>query len=118
MPTPVPPIITWTDVIAIAAELSSTPVPTQTAILAMVGVQVGAKNWMGLQKFGQQYLAAHLGTLSRKRGEGPTSEKSAGGLSESYQSLLQFGNLGLSAYGVEYERLLYMTPAALGMVAR
>lgn len=109
--------ITWPDVVAIAPELAATDPTAQTAILAIVSRQVADPDaWGSYFDDAAKYLAAHYGTLSRSRGKGPISDESVGQLSRSYAPLLQFGMLGQTAYGVEYQRLSRLTPAALGAV--
>lgn len=109
--------IAWSDVVNIAPELSTTPVGTQTAILGIVSRQVAnADVWGDLQDNASAYLAAHLATLTRRLGNGPTASEGVGPLNRSYQSLLQFGLLGQTAYGAEYLRLARLTTAVLGSV--
>jgi len=103
-------VITWQDVLNVAPELSVTPAPMQTAVLAMVADQVPEVRWHARQATGQAYLAAHLATLTGRRGNGPVSSQSAGGLSQSYVALMEFGAIGLTSYGVEFARLLNMLP--------
>lgn len=110
-------IITWQDVVNVSPEMVRTPLPAQTEILIAVGLQVPVNQWGKLQAQGQAYLAAHLGTLARRRGDGPTTSKSAGGLSQSFASLTALGALGMTSYGVEYQRLIRLLPTiAFGMV--
>jgi hypothetical protein len=109
--------ITWQDVVDIAPELSTIATGTQTKILAMVGRQVAnVDNWGELIDDASAYLAAHLATLTQKLGNGPTASEGVGPLNRSYVSLLQFGMLGQTSYGIEYLRLARMTPAVLGSV--
>lgn len=108
--------ITWDDVVAIAPELSTTGDATRTSILAGVHLQVVTDTWGDLDAQGAAYLAAHLATLTKLRGKGPVTAEAEDRLSRSYADLTKFGPLGLTAYGVEYERLLYLLPTALGAV--
>ena len=111
------PVITWADVLNVAPELASTPAPMQTAVLTAVGDQVPLLMWPQGQANAQAWLAAHLVTISRKRGDGPKTSQSTGPVSQSLASMIQFGQLGLTSYGVEYQRLVRMNPSvAFGAV--
>lgn len=114
-----PLVITWQNVVNIAPELAKVPEPAQTEILNFVEAQVPIERWQSRQAIGQTYLAAHLGTLRRRRGEGPVASQNDGGLSESDHSLLAAdGMLGQSSYGIEYLRLIrLLSRVAFGMVA-
>lgn len=104
-------------VIDVAAELSTAPAGQQRAILDMVDRQVAdVEIWGFFLDDGARYLAAHLGTLAKAKGKGPVTAEAVGSVSRSYASLLQFGALGQTAYGVEYERLVRLTGASLGEV--
>lgn len=109
--------ITWAEVVDIAPELSTITLQTQGSILGIVSRQVAnADVWGDLQDDASRYLAAHLATLTRRLGNGPTASEGVGPLNRSYQSLLQFGMLGQTSYGIEYLRLARLTSAVLGSV--
>lgn len=109
---------TWDDVVTIAKELASVPDTSQTEFLRMVAYQVPVAQWGGKQKVGQMYLAAHLATVSRRRGDGPTTQRSEGQISASYADMMQAGPLGTTSYGVEFERLIRILPRiAFGFVS-
>ncbi len=104
-------------VIDVAPELATAAAGQQRSILDMVDRQVADPEiWGSYLDDGAVYLAAHLATLSKAKGKGPVTAEAVGQVSRSYASLLQFGRLGLTSYGVEYERLVRLTPAALGEV--
>lgn len=106
--------ITWTDVTNIAPELSTIAAATQTAILATVAAQVPSSQWGDAQNDGQAWLAAHIATLTKRRGDGPLASRGVGPLSQSYQSMLSFGMLGATGYGLEYRRQLMLLPTVRG----
>ena len=60
--------ITWSDVTVIAPELSSVPSPSQTVFIADAYAQMNAGIWGGYLDRGAKYLAAHLATMSNRRG--------------------------------------------------
>ena len=105
--------ITWDDVVAIAPELASVLDTQQTAFLNAVNLQVSDDTWYEEADEGRKYLAAHLATISRKRGQGPTTAQSAGQISQSFANMMQFGALGTTSYGLEYQRLLRLLPDAV-----
>lgn len=116
--------ITWKDVTDLDPSLTVIPLPSQTMILRVVDLQVADRNWQELRDIGMTYLALHLATMVKRAmqgngGNGPVTDQAAGGLSQSYAAsdmITLAGNLGLTSYGVEYERLLRMTQASLGLV--
>ena len=112
--------ITWADVTAIAPELSTSPLATQTAILAIVDLQVNALAWRTLVDVGKSYLAAHLATLAARGASGAAgavTSEAVGQLSRGYASPIGIkGSLGLTSYGCEYARLLALLPQSIGFV--
>lgn len=104
--------ITWSDVVAIAPELSSVGASTQAAILADVYTEVVVDNWYSEARANRaaKYLAAHLATLTvgARGGAGPVQSRSVGQVSESFAVSVAEGsnNLDSTAYGKEYRRLL------------
>jgi hypothetical protein len=108
---------TWTDVVGIAPELASLPGPAQNEILAIVDGEVHEDVWEEQYRPGFCYLAAHLATLSKKRGLGPVTAQASNGISQSYASMLSVGALGLTSYGLEYSRRTrLLTQTAFGLV--
>lgn len=110
-------IIAWTDVTALAVELSSVAVSAQTLYLAL------ANDWLNVSMFDGEdgprtkmariYIAAHFATLDRLRGlavAGPVISESRGGLSRSYANLFMThvtqGLFGTTTYGQNYEGLV------------
>lgn len=106
--------ITWADVEAVAPELSSTPIATQTAVLASLPLRMSEDVWGNKLDLGAALLAAHLATVSRRRGAGGALQsQSAGQVSRAFaQALSNPGNFGATSYGVEYEALLLTLSAA------
>jgi hypothetical protein len=105
----------WTgSVTDLAPDCSTAPTPEQVTIMSMVYRQMTGPDWGGLQDDASRYLAAHLATLARSRGRGPTTSEAVGPLSRGYSSLLAMGALGQTSYGIEYLRLARLTPAVLG----
>ena len=107
--------ITWTDVIAIAPETAAVETGRRTSILAEVALQVPAETWGKMVDVGSAYLAAHLATVTGDGGSGPLTGEKVGPLSENHKDMLQFGEYGLTAYGVRFDQLLHQLPSALGM---
>lgn len=103
--------ISWSDVEAIAPELSSVGTATQDAIIALVErwVSSDTRAWGELADDGKRYLAAHMATLIGNQMGGITSE-SLGPMSRSYggggypPGIL--GSLALSVYGTHFQFLL------------
>lgn len=76
--------ILWTDVVALAPELSTLSTPAQTELLGYVNQAFSESmfTFNGL-RMARIYLAAHLGTLTRLQGmaiAGPVIEESDGRL--------------------------------------
>lgn len=112
--------ITWTDVVNIAPELSTVATDTQTAILADVALQMPAEVWGTMLDTGSKYLAAHLATVTSRRGgggAGPLTSETVGQVSRSYAAPLKATSIMSTPYGVEYDRLLMNLPAARWTVA-
>lgn len=101
--------ITWTDVVAMAPELSTVPLASQTAVLAAVALQMDVDLWDAKLNLGAVYLAAHLATIRGRNGVGgPVVAESAGSVSRAYSASVAAGaaQLGSTSYGIEYERLI------------
>lgn len=96
-----------------ATELSTVATATQNAVLTTVGLQVSEDAWDTLYDIGCAYLAAHLGSVGRRRGAaGSVMSESVGSVSRSYANSVAQGSaqLGSTSYGVEYERLIGLLP--------
>jgi len=102
----------------VAPELASgVSAGSQAAYLNDVDVHVPTDGvWGDGRDMAACYLAAHLATIGKTRGHGPLTAQNVGPLSRSYGTLLQFGELGLTPYGVEYQRRVNTTAAVLGFV--
>lgn len=104
-------------VVGVAPEVTSAAPLTQAAILDAVDREVDESLWIDDADDGRKYLAAHLATISRSRGAGPVTAEAVGSLSRSYASLLAFGHLGQTSYGIEYlRRIRLLTAGAFGVV--
>lgn len=98
--------ITWADVVAVAPPMSSAATATQTAILAIVAIQVDDDAWGEYADIGRCYLAAHLASI--RNNTGLVTAETLGPMSRSYGMPGSLTNtfLSTSVYGVEYLRLL------------
>lgn len=100
--------IIWTDVTAIAPELSTYGATGQTIMLAYVNASVATNMFDGeggpRTKLARVLLAAHLATATSRGdgGAGPVASESAGGLSVSYSNLSTQRLLGSTSYGILY----------------
>lgn len=109
--------ITKIDVLNVAPELSAVTDPQWTALLAYVALQLNTDVWGGWLDMGSAYLAAHLATLTRRRGMGAVQSEHVGQVSRAYLAIsLTPGSLESTAYGAEYLRLMRMLPDARGPV--
>lgn len=109
--------IQWSDVTAIAPELSIATMPMQVAILDIVDREVHDEAWGASGDVGRVYLAAHLATISLRRGNGQITAEAVGQLSRQYAEGISLNpSFVLSPYGAEYERQTRMLPTVLGFV--
>jgi hypothetical protein len=121
--------IAWSDVQAIAPELTNTLVPTgtQAVLLAMVERQFDDEAWGDLATDGRTYLAAHMGTLyTITSGGGAASvgaviSESVGPMSRSYGeasggSGSEDPSLSSTRYGLFYLHLIKLLGSSLGFV--
>lgn len=112
--------ITWADVVALAAELSTVPVATQAFILAALPRQMNEDVWGGSLNLAATYLAAHLATVIRRRGAGGSVQsQTAGGVSQAFAISVARdpGGLTATSYGTLYESLLLALPATRFAIA-
>lgn len=108
-------MIAWSDVTAIAPNLSVVPVATQNAILLVVDRQVDSDAWGVYAADGQAYLAAHLAYI--RDDEGLVTSETLGQMSRSYAMPPGIkGSLALSTFGAEYLRLMYLANGFPGIV--
>lgn len=108
--------ISWSNVAAIAPELSTVGTDTQNAILAQVNGDISDDAWPSDSKAdrARAWLAAHLATLVARAGSGgAVQSESVGSVSRSYAISVAAGanELGSTSYGIEYERLCKAVPA-------
>lgn len=112
--------VTWADVTALAASLSTVPIAGQTQILATVALQVSASQWGALQDAGQLALARHLGAVSQRptSGAGPVLSETVGPISRTFANLSSSdAELQSTPWGAEYARLRRLLPCRFGLLA-
>ncbi|HLZ09675.1 MAG TPA: DUF4054 domain-containing protein [Chloroflexota bacterium] len=106
-------MIAWSDVVVVAPELSTVPNGSQTVFIADAYAQMNTAIWGAYLDRGAKYLAAHLATMSNRRGQaGAASEKHVGKIGQS--NAVNKGPLNSSAYGEEYLRIIDTLPGARG----
>jgi hypothetical protein len=122
--------IAWSDVQAIAPELTNTAVPTatQAVLIAMVDRQIDDDAWGDLANDGRTYLAAHMGTVyvttsgGGAASVGSVQSESVGPLSRTYVTNNTSAAatvdplLGTTRYGLWYLHLVRLLPSSLGYV--
>ena len=113
--------IVWTDVQAIAPELTTAvvPVATQALLLQIVDLQIDDDAWSDFADVGRRYLAAHLGSLYAGGSSvgGYVTSETLGPMSRSYGLPAGVeGALATTKYGIEYQRLIGFLPCSLGFV--
>jgi len=116
--------INWTDVLAIAPELTRVPQAGQVAILDVVNCLLDVDNWGGDDcpklALARAYYAAHLGAMTLRQGNpGIVSSSAVGGMSRGYTlpNLGTFSVLQLTSYGLMFLQLAKTTPARAGFSA-
>lgn len=112
--------ITWADVVAVAPELSSVDLATQTKVLADTAAGMNEDVWGPKLNTAAPWLAAHLATLTKRSGTGgQVISESVGQVSRTYASSVAQGSgmYGSTVYGVEFERIMKTLPAARFVVA-
>lgn len=116
--------VTWTNVTDQAPELARVSNGAQTAILKYVNTTIKVANFGSEASpklfMARVMLAAHMGTISRRRGQpGARTAQSSGGVSESFTGVALTGLAALyatTAYGIEYVRLVGTSAARAGLV--
>lgn len=109
----------WANVLDIAPELGMPPTTEsmQAAIIGIVTREVTDEGWGDDAITGRMYLAAHLATLSLRRGNGQITGEAVGALKRQYATLKSINpSLALTSYGVEFERQTRLQPTVLGAV--
>lgn len=114
--------IAWSDVVAFAAKLSTTPEQQQIDILEFVNGSIvpasfGGENSHTL-RMARIYLASHLATSTNGNSgvTGPVTSESIEGMSRSYAVLSSDSELGKTSYGGMYKSLLRNGPGRLPFV--
>lgn len=110
--------IDWTDVTGIAAELSTVSVEGQTTILDYVNEALDPDNFGGEDsaelKLARIYLAAHHGTISKRKGNTAAAAKKVGPLSLSYFAASE--SMQQTSYGRDFAKMVKKTVARLPLV--
>ena len=118
-------VIVWADVTAVAAELTTTAVAsdTRTYVLDYVNNRaIDGDVWGEFADDGKRYLAAHMATMAISGSggaAGPVILETLGPMSRSYATTASTSgddSLSLTRYGREYLRLLRIAVAVPGIV--
>lgn len=101
-------MIAWADVANLDPSLSTTSGGTQTAILADVYRTLDAGRWGVKLDQGALYLAAHIGVLSKRSGNGRVQSERLGDAATSYAVPVAVGlyDLGETTWGQHYTLLI------------
>lgn len=98
-------MIAKTDVLLVAPELSSISDLQWDFFIAYAYAQMSPNAWGDLLDFGARYLAAHLATVTSRRGNaGGVASESVGSVSRSFAAP-SGSDLNSTSYGSEYQRL-------------
>lgn len=119
--------IVWSDVVAFAPALATTPVAVQDLLLAYVNGEAVSPAQFGGEgsatyRLARLYLAAHLGTtgaMAMSGASGPVTSESAGGLSVSYGTGGAYSSdseLTTTVFGRQFLALVRRSPAVLPVV--
>jgi hypothetical protein len=113
--------IAWSDVTAIAAELSTVPTGTQNYFIAHVDKQIDDIEWGDMADDGRRWLAAHLGAVYNQSAgaAGPVVSESLGPMSVSYAASDSGSiddELGTTKYGRYYLHMMRLLRGNLGFV--
>ncbi len=99
--------IVWSDVSDFAPELASLPTAQQDSILASLPLQMSEDVWGTQLDLGAVYLAAHLGTVAKRKGAGgAVQSQSVGQVSRSFAAGAGASPFASTAYGMLYENLM------------
>lgn len=116
-------MITWVDVTNIAPELSTASVGLQTVILNYVGANLVTDDLGDKYTLAASYLAAHLATLAKGGGlgpSGPITAEQAGPISRSYANTFARWNglagFALTKYGILFSTFANLSMAHIGIV--
>ena len=108
--------IIWTDVVALAPELSTTSTTTQTDVLGYANQALNVALYGGeaatSTRLARIYLAAHLAALAKLGTGGALLSESVGGMSRSYAAPMTKSRLSLTSYGAAF--LLLLPPQTRG----
>lgn len=92
----------------IAPEMSDVDSALRLRLIDIASLQVKFGS-SSIKELATAYLAAHVYTLSKRRGAGGSvSSESEGDLSRSYSNNSMVGSLGQTTYGQEFTRLQRM----------
>ncbi len=117
--------ITWTEVVAIAPQLTAVGAGAQAEFTNYVNSALAILQYGGEDSFklrmARLNLAAHLGEMWLRKGQASdVSSETVGvdSVATGYARLPQTlaGQTGLTSYGIEFDRLTSSTPSRLPMV--
>jgi len=107
------PIVSWSEVVAVGAQLAAVDPLLQNAILLYVNNDFNVEVWGGEDSetlyLGRLFLAAHLGSVPRSGISGTTgavTSETIGPISRSFAMSSSSGQLSTTPYGAEYQALL------------
>lgn len=110
--------IVWSDVTALAPELTSTSATTQSDILNHVNAAIDVDRFDGedgpTTRLARIYLAAHYATLAALGAGGPLAVEREGGIERSYAAPSQRSELLTTSYGRGFWQLI--RPVAHGPI--
>lgn len=102
--------IVWSDVSALAPEMSTTNVTTQGDILNHVNIALNVTPFGGdlgvTTRLARIYYAAHLAALAKLGTGGALLSESIGGMSRSYAAPMTRSRLSATSYGLAFLQLL------------
>lgn len=107
-------MVVWQDVLNIAPELSAIAnTATQTVCITLAYSQMDAATWGDGLDQAAVWLAAHIATITNRRGKsGAVASQSVGQVAQSFRSLgVQASLLDSTSYGEMYRMLVRNNPA-------
>lgn len=112
--------VTWDDVVALQANLSTVSAGARAMFLAYVNGDLNPNAFGGedtpTYKLARAYLAAHLGEIERRKGTGQVTSKTIGtsSITIAYAATTEDG-LAQTSWGKQYAALLAQSPLRIGV---
>ncbi len=105
-------MITWANVVNLAPELATVPAGAQAQILQLAYQEMDSTTWGDLLDSGATWLAAHLATLTLRKGKAGALESArVGPVEQSWGSLgTERSLLDATVYGQSYLRMIRQNP--------